>query len=111
MERYVRDKWERKLFQEEEVTSNITELKQIGNSSTSLATVTTTSSTLNTPSLSYEEQHHFAGQVMTSSTSTSSLTNNNPFKMINQHNTSYNSFTSSSSSSGKWDKINIFRLF
>lgn len=114
MERYIRDKWEKKLFQEEEpvVTANITELQQIGDSNLSLATTTSTTTSIteqqimHTPSLSSASSgslsspsisQQLAGRVSPSST--------NPFVM--QSTSPYNPFSSSSTSSGK---VHIFGI-
>lgn len=121
MEKYIRDKWEKKLFQEEQVpvvttsnTTKITELQQIGDSNLSLASTATSSTSYSqfeqqimhtTPSLSSESSGSLsspstfsplAGRVSPPSTLTSTSTN--PFMM--QPSTSpYNPFSSSSTSS------------
>lgn len=56
MERYIRDKWERKLFKEipptppKEEKNHITDLQQLGGSSTSISTPSISSTTSSLPS-------------------------------------------------------------
>jgi hypothetical protein len=107
MERYVRDKWEKRSFMEapcvnnnlqpgttqplEDSSMSITSLQQRGNSSTSISTADTPSLSSTNSSLLSSPTMQFAGRVVMDSSNSSS--SSNPFLKS----TSYNPFASISS--------------